>query len=131
MLGRPLPIGQVTATKVADEPPPHTHLRFRRERAKPTTDQLTVTCGTRYLAVEMDTMDQEKCALPHYPRPPKCLDDSASCKTHVTAAHVVGVGWQHYLYTNNFAHDANTTVTILHKYVSQISFPCTLFRRRT
>lgn len=69
-------------------------------------------------------MDQEKCALPHYPRPPKCLDDSATCKMHLTAAHVVGVGWQHYLYSNNFAHDANTTVTILHKYVCKVSRTC-------
>jgi len=38
---------------------------------------------------------------------------------HITSAHVIGVGYQHYLYTNNFAHDANTTVTILHKYASR------------
>jgi hypothetical protein len=63
----------------------------------------------------MDSMDQEKCALPHYPRPPKCMDDASTCKTHITAANVVGLGFQYFLYNNNFAHDANTTVTILHK----------------
>lgn len=62
----------------------------------------------------MDSMDQEKCAVPHWPRPPKCLDDSATVKMHVTAARVPGVGVDAFLYNNNFPHDANTTVTILH-----------------
>ena len=67
----------------------------------------------RYLALEMDSMDQEKCSLPHFPRDPKCLDDSAVVKMHVTMAKVLGKAVHEYVYTNNFAHDANTTVTVL------------------
>ena len=64
----------------------------------------------------MDTMDQNKCALPHFARESKASDDKAAIKMHVTACRVVGVGMLEYVYTNNFAHDANTTVTILHRY---------------
>ena len=65
--------------------------------------------------VEMDSMDQEKCAVPHFAVEPKCIDDSAKVKMHVTAVKVAGVGMQEYVYTNNFPHDASTTITVLHR----------------
>lgn len=58
-------------------------------------------------------MDQEKCALPHFTRAPKCQDDSALVKMHVTMSKVTGQSVHEFVYTNNFPHDANTTVTIL------------------
>jgi hypothetical protein len=61
----------------------------------------------------MDSMDQEKCALPHFARPSKILEDSSLVKMHVTMAKVNGQSVHEFLYTNNFPHDANTTVTIL------------------
>ena len=71
----------------------------------------------RYAALEFDSMDQEKCSLPHFPRDPKVNDGVDLVKMHVTAVRVEGIAVLEYVYTNNFAHDANTTVTVLHKYV--------------
>lgn len=68
-----------------------------------------------FMFVEMDSMDQAKTALPHFAKPCKLLNETAVVKMHVTAARVVGVGMQQYLYTNNIPHDANCTVTILHR----------------
>ena len=60
-------------------------------------------------------MDQAKCALPHRARPGKDIDESALVKMHVTCVRAPGTGVWEYVYSNNLAHDANTTVTILHK----------------
>jgi len=64
---------------------------------------------------ECDSMDQEKCALPHFARPPKDLDTSGQVKMHLTSFRVPALGCFEYLYPTNFAHDANATVTIVHR----------------
>ena len=66
--------------------------------------------------VEMDSMDQMKSSLPHFKTQAKCMEDNVKIKTHVTAVMIPGVGTQEYVYTTNFAHDANTTITVLHRY---------------
>ena len=73
------------------------------------------TC--RYLYMEMDSMDQAKCALPHFQGDTKDLDDKATVATVVTNVRVPGVCMLDYVYNNNLPHDSNTNVTILHKYV--------------
>ena len=60
-------------------------------------------------------MDQSKAALPHRCRPPKDLDESSLVKLHITCVRAPGVGVFEYVYSNNLAHDANTTVTVLHR----------------
>lgn len=64
-------------------------------------------------------MDQNKSAMPHFSRKPKCVSNAEAdlMKMHVTAGRVTGRAVHEYVYTNNLAHDANTTVTIVHKCV--------------
>jgi len=69
----------------------------------------------RYVYVEMDTMDQNKAAIPHHYRPQKDLDESALVHMHVTCVRVPGLGVMEFLYDNTFPHDANTTITVLHR----------------
>jgi hypothetical protein len=65
--------------------------------------------------MEMDSMDQEKCAVPHYAQKSKLLNTSSLAKMHLTTCRVPGTGTFDYLYTTNFPHDSNTTVTCLHR----------------
>ncbi len=68
----------------------------------------------QYLFVEMDSMDQDKTSVPRMPREPKQMEDTGKVKFHVTAAKVPSLNRVfEYVYTNNLAHDGNTTVTIL------------------
>ncbi len=76
----------------------------------------------KYLYVEMDSMDQEKTSLPHYPHPPKSMDDAGKVKFHVTCARVPSINKIfEYLYTNNLAHDSNTTVTVLDQVLGEVA----------
>lgn len=74
------------------------------------------------LYVEMDSMDQEKTAIPHFAIPPKSLEDTGKVKVHVTCARVPSINKVYeYLYTNNLAHDSNTTVTVLDQVLCEIA----------
>jgi len=76
----------------------------------------------KYLYIEMDSMDQEKTSVPHYANPPKCLEDTGKMKMHVTCARVPSINkCFEYVYTNNLAHDSNTTVTILDQVLCDIA----------
>lgn len=65
--------------------------------------------------MEIDSMDQQKCALPWFHHPSKEVDSKCHIPTVVTNVRVPGVCCLNYLSNNNFAHDANLTVTVLHK----------------
>lgn len=76
----------------------------------------------KYLYLEMDSMDQDKTSIPHFPQPPKDFKDTGKVKTHVTCVRVPSLNKVYeYLYTNNLAHDANTTVTLLDKALGAIA----------
>lgn len=65
----------------------------------------------------MDSMDQQKVACPHFWRLPKNLDSNAVVPLHVTALRIPGHGVIEFTYVNNLPHDANTTITCLHRCV--------------
>lgn len=69
----------------------------------------------RYLYVEMDSMDQMKCSLPHFHQPSKDFDHKHAVPNIVTCVRVPGECCLEFVGTNNFAHDANYTVTVLHR----------------
>lgn len=76
----------------------------------------------KFLYIEMDSMDQEKTSVPHYAHPPKCLEDTGKVKFHVTCARVPSINKIfEYVYTNNLAHDSNTTVTVLDQVLCEIA----------
>ena len=68
----------------------------------------------KFLYLEMDSMDQNKTSIPHYRTVSKEFDDKAAVSTVVTNVRVPGLCCLNYVYTNNFPHDSNTTVTVLH-----------------
>ncbi len=76
---------------------------------------------TRYLYIEMDSMDQDKTAIPRLAREPKAMEDTGRVNVHVTAAKVPSLGKVfEFLYFNNLAHDANTTVTCLEQILQEV-----------
>ena len=70
----------------------------------------------RFAYIEMDSMDQAKCSIPHFRQPHKDFNAQAAVPTILTCARIPGIACLEYVYNNNFPHDANTTVTVLHKY---------------
>lgn len=62
----------------------------------------------------MDSMDQLKMVLPHFHRPPKHFDVMHAVKHIVTCVRVPGRCNLNWVGTNNFPHDSNYTVTVLH-----------------
>lgn len=75
----------------------------------------------RYLYIEMDSMDQDKTAIPRLAREPKAMEDTGRVNVHVTAAKVPSLGKVYeFLYLNNLAHDANTTITCLEQVLQEV-----------
>jgi len=94
--------------------------------------ELAVEEPNKYLLIEMDSMDQQKAAIPHLREKPKALDPVNTVPYHVTAARIPGYGVLEWVYNNNLAHDSNTTVTILHRALQEVHrtrgfLPPTLF----
>lgn len=60
-------------------------------------------------------MDQDKVILPHFNRPPKCYDCKSGVKHIITCSLVHGRCCLNWVGNNNFPHDSNYTVTVVHR----------------
>ncbi len=69
----------------------------------------------RYMYVEMDSMDQNKCSLPWFKVNPKSVDTQVHVSTVVTNVRIPGRCCLDFLSNNTFPHDANLAVTCLHR----------------
>lgn len=65
--------------------------------------------------IEADSMDQNKTALPHFARRSADVLEAALVPYHVTCVNIPGLGIWEWVYNDNLFHDANTTVTALHR----------------
>ena len=69
----------------------------------------------RYLYMEVDSMDQQKCAIPWHHTPTADTDSKCHIATVATNVRVPGVCCVDFLSNNNFPHDSNLAVTCVHR----------------
>lgn len=81
--------------------------------------------GRKYLGVVIDGMDQKKTAIPHWPSPPKNVDKDCLLKVHVVRALIFNhtVQSRAFMMFGNIKADANLTVTVLHRIISEWEGP--------
>lgn len=71
----------------------------------------------KYIGIVIDGMDQKKTRLPHWPRPPKSVEESCLVQMHVVGCLVFNGILHSRVFLNypNLHNDANLTITILQK----------------
>ena len=71
--------------------------------------------GNKYIHITIDGMDQKKTRLPHWPRPPKNVDESSLIQLHLVGCLVTCVQKQAMVFLNypTLHNDGNLTITII------------------
>lgn len=75
----------------------------------------------KYMGIVIDGMDQKKTRLPHWPRPPKSIDESCLVQLHVVGCLVFNGELHSRVFLNypNLHNDGNLTVTILQRVLNE------------
>lgn len=73
----------------------------------------------KYMGIVIDGMDQKKTRLPHWPRPPKSIDESCLIQLHVVGCLVFNGELHSRVFLNypNLHNDGNLTITILQRVI--------------